>query len=327
MSGKAGEDAELPEEGDLGERPRWRRYFKPGLIALAAVLILYYPVGMLLVHRIDDNPDFALTADDLPAGGSRTVAMMAALIDREVNQHRWVASDPFFMPGAALDNMPNFQEGIMAALGRVAFELTDQLGRTRGSSRVDPDLQSAAGFLQYPGNRWVVNFSVSQLVTATSASQYREARKALLAYNRRLAGNQADFERRSDNLQATLDRIAADLGSSSAIIDTHVTEYSHQWIDWHDDDVFYSVKGQVYAYYLMLRELGQDYASVIKERQLDATWAQMLLSLRHAATLRPWVVMDGLPDGAIFPNHLAVEGFYLLRARTQLREATSILQK
>ena len=327
MSKEAEPDLDFPDEAPPGAGRRWRRYVRPGLIAVVVLLLLWYPGGMLWVQAIDDNPDFALSADDVPAGGSRTVAMMAALIEREVNRHRWVASDPFFLPGAALDNMPNFQQGIMAALGRVAFEMTDQLGRTRGSSRADPDLQEAAGLLQYPGNRWVLNFSVTQLVTATSASQYRQARKALLAYNRRLADNQAAFERRSDNLQATLDRIAADLGSSSALIDTHVSVNSHQWIDWHADDVFYSVKGQAYAYYLVLRELGIDYAAVLKERQLDDTWKQMLESLRLAATLRPWVVTNGVPDGAFLPNHLAAEGFYLLRARTQLREASGILQK
>ena len=102
---------------------------------------------------------------------------------------------------------------------------------------------------------------------------------------------------------------------------------AHQWVDWYSDDVFYSVKGQAYAYYLILRELGIDYEAVLKERQLDDTWKQMLASLRHAATLRPWVVINGVPDGFVLPNHLAAEGFYLLRARTQLREATSILQK
>ena len=327
MSTEAERDDELTDDPPPEAGRRWRRYLKPGLIALVVLLLVWYPGGMLWVNTIDDNADYALGPDDLPAGGSRTVAMVAALIDREVSQHRWVASDPFFLPGAALDNMPNFQQGIMAALGRVAFEMTDQLGRTRGSSRADADLQEAAGLLQYPGNRWVLNFSVTQMVTATSASQYRQARKALLAYNRRLADNQAAFERRSDNLQATLDRIAADLGSSSALIDTHVSVNAHQWVDWYSDDVFYSVKGQAYAYYLILRELGIDYEAVLKERQLDDTWKQMLASLRHAATLRPWVVINGVPDGFVLPNHLAAEGFYLLRARTQLREATSILQK
>jgi len=46
-----------------------------------------------------------------------------------------------------------------------------------------------------------------------------------------------------------------------------------------------------------------------------------------AAQLDPWVVWNGYPDALLIPNHLLAQGFYLLRARTQLREITNILLK
>ena len=55
---------------------------------------------------------------------------------------------PFFVPAGILDNMPNFQRGIMAALGRFSTELMDQVGRTRGTSQVDRDLEQARGLSQ-----------------------------------------------------------------------------------------------------------------------------------------------------------------------------------
>ena len=239
----------------------------------------------------------------------------------------WVANDPFFLPGAALDNMPNFQQGVIAALARFAFELTDQIGRTRGSSQADRDLQEAAGLLQYSGTKWIFDFSTSLAPTATSEAQYRKARSALNAYNRRLAQGQAAFERRADNLLATLDRIALDLGSSSAAIDGQIAEHSGSLFDPKADDIFYFVKGQTYAYALVLRELKQDFANVARERELAGTWTQMLASMEKAATLHPWVIVNGSPDGQFMPSHLAAQGFYVLRARTQLREITAILQK
>ena len=51
------------------------------------------------------------------------------------------------------------------------------------------------------------------------------------------------------------------------------------------------------------------------------------LSFRIASQLDPWIVWDGYLDGLLIPNHLAAQGFYLLRARTQLREISNILQK
>jgi len=295
--------------------------------AVAVLLALYYPAGMLYKHRIDDNLNFAAPEADRAVGGSAAVAIAAALIAREVDTHGWVANDPFFMPGSMLDNMPNYQIGIISALARFAFELTDQLGRARGSSQTDRDLQEAAGLLQYSGTKWVFDFSTSLAPTATSEAQYNRARAALLQYNRRLAQGQAVFERRADNLLSVIDRIALDLGASSAVLDRHIAEHAGRFLDTQADDLFYSVKGQIYAYYLLLRELSVDFDRILKEKELSATWGQMLDSLRHAAILHPLVIVNGDPDGQLQPNHLAVQGFYLLRARTQMREVTNILLK
>ena len=283
---------------------------------------------MLMVNRIDDNPDFVPpAADAAPKGGSKAVAVMAGLIDREVNNNSWTANDPFFQPGFMLDNMPNYQSGIVSALARFSFELVDQVGRTRGSSEADPDLQKAAGLLQYPADVWIWNPTVSLAPRASSESQYRQARRALLRYNARLAKGDAVYERRADNLLATLDRIAADIGSQSAILDQEVREHSSDFIDTNADDVFYNTKGKLYGYYLVLKAFGEDYEEVLKQRQLEGPWNHMLSSFREAVALSPWIIVNGRPDSQIAPSHLAAQGFYLLRARTQLREVTNILQK
>ena len=116
---------------------RWPRRIA---LVLAAFLLVYYPLGMLWTHKVDDDVSFAPQGEMLP-GQSRAVAIAAELVDREVNTNGWVANNPFFMPSSLLDNMPNFQKGILAAMARFSFELTDQLGRTRGSSEADSDLQ------------------------------------------------------------------------------------------------------------------------------------------------------------------------------------------
>jgi hypothetical protein len=64
---------------------------------------------------------------------------------------------------------------------------------------------------------------------------------------------------------------------------------------------------------------------VIRERGAASSWTEMLDSFRLAATLQPWVVVNGALESQFKPNHLASQGFLLLRARTQLREVTNIL--
>lgn len=304
-----------------------RRLLRWTVGILVMLLILYYPVGMLWWHTINDDLSFDVSADSLQPGQSRAVAVAAGLIDREVNKSGWVANNPFFTPSAMLDNMPAYQQGIISALARFSFELADQIGRTRGSSEIDADLKNASGLLQYSGTVWVWDPSVSLAPTATSEEQYEKARKALENYNRRLADGKAMFERRGDNLLATMERIALDLGSSSAVLERQVAEHSSDFVDFQADDLFYNVKGQTYAYYVVLRALGGDFENVLRERELAGVYAQMLNSLHEAAALDPWVVTNGAPDG-LFPNsHLAAQGFYLLRARTQLREISDILRK
>ncbi|MAZ04039.1 MAG: hypothetical protein CMN56_12985 [Sneathiella sp.] len=304
-----------------------KRSWKVFALLILLFLILYYPIGMITINNIEDDTSFVPTGKNVVAGGSHAVDMMAGLIDREINVNRWTANDPFFMPSAALDNMPNYQQGIISALARFGFELTDQIGRTRGSSQTDPDLQEAAGLLQYSGTKWAWDPTISLLPTAASEEQYEKARNSLIDYNKRLAEGNAVFERRADNLLATLDRIALDMGSSTATIDQHVDENSGGFVDFQADNIFYGVKGQSYGYYMLLKALSQDFESLIKERGLTNAWSQMLDSFKYVIDLDPFIIVNAAPDSQFLPNHLTAQGFYVLRARTQLQEISNILLK
>ena len=292
---------------------------------LVLFVVLYYVVGAAWVHRIDDDPSFAPA--DVPPGGSRAVAVAAALVEREIDLHSWTANDPFFLPGAVLDNMPNYQQGIIYALSRFGNALTEQLARSRGTSAVDPDADRAAGLLRYPGDIWLFDFDTSLAPTASSESQYRAAYRALRAYNQRVADGTATFERRADNLIDTLERFTNDLGSASAVIDQHLRDNAGFPISFSADDLFYRTKGRLYAYFLLLKALGLDFEQVLGERNLGAVWTQMLQSAQEAAEQQPWVVLNGGTSSQFVPSHLASQGFLLLRMRTQLREVENVLQK
>ena len=131
----------------------------------------------------------------------------------------------------------------------------------------------------------------------------------------------------TDLVQALVDRIANDEGADSAVNDQQIIEQAGNLFDFHCDDIFYFNKGRLYANYLLLRELGRDFDAVIKEKGLTNAWTGMVETFRIAAQLEPWIVWNGYPDALLIPNHLAAQGFYLLRARTQLREISAILLK
>lgn len=302
-----------------GWRPAW-----PWLAASAGLaIVLYYAVGALGIEVIDSDPQFG--PGTVTARQSRTVAQAAALVRREVDVHAWTANDPFFLPGWVLDDMPNYQQGIVAAVARLMGGLAD---RQTAGGVIAPggDLSQAAGLLKYPGTIWRFDPAISWAPTASAEKQYRRAARSLDAYQRALEAGTAGFDRRPAALAATLADIAADLGAASAVTESYVAE-GHWALAGGADAVFYAAKGRLYAYSLLLRELGWDYAQAINDRGAGAAWQHMLATMRTAAALEPLVVIDGAPDASLLPSHLAAQGFYLLRARQQLGELAETLRR
>jgi len=298
--------------------------YVPWVAAIIFVLVaVYYPVGMLLNNHVEDNPDIVPAAAFDVQGGSKAVAVAATLVARDAD--RWLPNAPFWHPAAALDNAPNFQLGTIYAVSRFALELGDYLGRVRGSSAIDPNLDKAVGLLKYDGTTWY--WGQGNIIPRPKAeTQYRDAVQFLAAYNRDVAAGKSTYDKRADNLIAFLDRVAADLGSASAELDARARA-GGGYLDFKADDVFYNTKGKLYGYYVILNALGEDFSNVIKEKQANEMYSEMLLSLRTGASMNPLIVVNGDPDSLTMPSHLRAIGFPLLRARIQMRELGDILQK
>ncbi len=294
-------------------------------IILLLLMLVYYPLGTLFITRIDDNTELPLGAFDIP-GGSHAVATAQALVDREVNQHHWTPNDPLFYPTGMMVRMPAYQRGIISAVARFTIELADQIGRTRGTSQIDPEVQNAIGHFNYSPTVWFYDTSISYLPTPSSETQYRAGIKSLNNYNARLASGQTALDMRADNLMATIERIAADIGSSSAALDAHVQDRGALSL-WDSAELYYFTKGKMAAYYYLLKGMREDFKAVIGEKELGKAYDQMLYSLEEGMVLRPYLVFNAAPDTMLMPSHLAAQGFYLMRARTQMYEVANILLK
>lgn len=301
-----------------------RRWWTWGLIAAAAILPLYYIVGSIATHLINDDLDFRV-ADPGP-GQSQTVAVMAGLITREVDETAWAPNTQPFEPAWLLrygGNMVGFQSGVVRALATVSLELEGRVGRSRGTSAADADLGAARQGLSFSPESWVI----APVFPGGADQEYRKARDALLRYNVRVGAGQAVFDERADNLQGVLDRIALDVGSSSQQLEAQIQAGRTVLIDRRADKVFYFTKGQAYAYFIVLRAMRHDFRDVIAERRVARIYDDMLADLARAAGLQPMIVQNAATGAALLPNHLATEGFYLMRARAKMREITDILQR
>jgi hypothetical protein len=259
----------------------------------------------------------------------------ADLVDFNVNQNQWISSMILYKLGffgldwdrtPFFDNKASFQRGINQAVRRTSVELVDTLGRVRGTSQVDSDLQDARGALQFDEYTWYLGWNPPGPKTPTP-SYYRTAIKKLRAFNDRLAACQTTFDARADNLIQFVDRIANDIGSTSAILKDRAENHNNGWFDTRADDRFWFAYGQLYGYYGMLTAAEADFDDVIKEKKLTTLWDDMEGQLRSALRIQPFIVANGREDGWIVPSHLTTMGFYILRVRSNLVDIKAVLQQ
>jgi hypothetical protein len=281
-----------------------------------------------------------MTAATLPASDricapSAIAEVTADLTDFNVNQNAWISSMLLYKLGffgmdwdntPFLDNKASFQRGINAAVRRTTVELVDNLGRLRGTSQVDSDLQKARGNMQFAEDSWYFGLSPFGPKTPTP-SYYRSAIKDIRSFNKRLENCQAVFDARADNLIQYIDRIANDLGSTSAILKDRAENYHAGWFDTRADDRFWFAYGQLYAYYGLLRAAHSDFRSVLAEKHLDSIWESMEQQVRDALNMQPAIVSNGKQDAWFTPSHLTTIGFYILRVRSNLVDIKQVLER
>ena len=268
-------------------------------------------------------------------GRSALADVTADLIDYNVNENAWISSMILYKLGLFgldwdrtpfLDNKASFQRGVNQAIRRTTVELVDTLGRVRGTSQIDQNLQDARGNMQFDEETWYFGLNPFGFKTPTP-SFYRSAIRDLRVFNDRLEDCSAVYDARADNLIVFIDRIANDIGSTSAILRERSEAYNYGWFDTRADDRFWFAYGQLYGYYGIIHATGADFEDVIKQRAVGPLWQQTEQQLRAALNIRPFMISNGNEAGWIMPTHLATMGFYVLRVRSNLVELRSVLDR
>jgi hypothetical protein len=266
---------------------------------------------------------------------SVVVDTVADLIDFNVNENAWISSMILYKLGLFgidwdstpfFDNKASFQRGVNQAVRRTTIELVDTLGRVRGTSQIDSNLQSARGNLQFDEYTWYFGLSPFGPKTPTP-SFYRASIRDLGAFNDRLEKCQAVFDARADNLLQFTDRIAKDIGATSAILRDRSEKYNSGWFDTRADNIFWFAYGQLYGYYGILAAARADFRDVIAQRDLGEIWRTLEEQLRVALNIQPMIISNGSESGWLMPSHLTTIGFYVLRVRSNLVEIRQVLDR
>lgn len=269
---------------------------------------------------------------------SQVVEVMNYLIDFNINKNEWVANDViykngifFVIPWAStpfLDNKASFQLGVHDVIKRMSIELEERLGRIRGTSSKNIDLQKAREDLHYGTSIGYINlFDGNPFMAVAAETRYRNAMKLYQNFNNKLASCEMVFDPRADNLRATLDSLTNAIGSIASEMDERSTHIGRGWFDFKADNYYYEALGMIYAYQGLIQAMEADFADVIKDKGLTLLWQQLSQRAHNAASLRPLIISNGVEDGWIMPTHLNMISQKLLLLRSQLVEARDILDR
>ncbi len=290
-----------------------RKSWKSIAIILPAFLLLYYIVGSWATQNIDKS---LVINPEKPTKGLAVVHSAAGLITREVDDHMWTPNLPFIFPGYVLDNMPQYQLGIIDSLKSVIKVLAANYDSEK--------LNKAAEFLNYPGNIWLLSKTENLSLAPSSGAQYRKARKALLRFNDGLI---LPTGKNEDILLNVLHSVIKGLENVAADIEQHVREHSSEWLDGRADNVFYYAQGRLYGYYVMLSALGVDFQTEILAAGQYENWTSLSRTLENGFLLEPFIVRNGKPESTTAPNHLLALGYYTAKAGFELDKIINVITR
>lgn len=285
------------------------------LSVITSFLAFYYIIGSFIVNNIDTQTIYK-TPKENPAKFETTKAM-AFLINREIDDKMWTPNLPLLFPAYVLDNMPNFQTGIIQGVKIISSSIAKF---TINNEEQNKSLSKAYEYLNYPPNIWLLSKKSAFRIAPSSNNQYRKARRELMKYNETDA-----FLPYEKDLANLIKDVSSDLRKKINKEDKHIAENTNKLIDNVADEIFYKNKGYAFALWQLFETLGNDFKEVILEKQVYPEWTYVVSSLRKVAEYEPLIIRNAKLSSISSPNHLVVQAYYLERAVSSLEKIQNLL--
>jgi hypothetical protein len=275
--------------------------------------------------------------------GSVTTSALMTSAETLLDKRGGYLSNDRFPPGLFMDNVPNWEFGVLTATRDLARTLRNDWSRSQTQSLEDRDLQEAEPLFSSPNDRWLL---------PSSESQYRKAIAHVDGYLTRLADNDAtnaQFYARADNLADYLQIVSTRLGSLSqrlsaaagqVRIDTDLAGDSSAQqstpgpgprmvqTPWTKiDDNFYEARGYTWALREQLEAVRIDFAPILTSKNALVSLEQVIRELEESQKpLGSPIVLNGRPFG-FFANHSLVMANYISRANAAIIDLRELLRR
>ncbi len=321
-------------------RTRWGRRIG---IPLLLLLILLSIVSWYWSRQ----PALLWVNEKTPAGdevvGFATADTLVRIVDTVLDKPGGYLTNDIFPPGVWLDNLPNWERGVMQQVKDVASTLRNHYSRSQSQSTQDSDLEKAEPEFYFNPNRWIL---------PTAESHYGKGARYVAAYRDRLAdptSQDAQFYARADNLREWLVVVEKRLGAYSQKLSSSVGESrvnmdlagdpaaenstprpgniseKTPWLE--IDDRVFEARGYAWSLIACLRAAEFDFGGVLEKKNAEVSLRQIIRELEASlAPLRSPIVLNGSGYG-MFANHSLVMASYLSRANAGVINLRELLDQ
>jgi len=273
--------------------------------------------------------------------GAETTIALIGVSEMLLNKRGGYLSNDMLPPGLWLDNMPNWEYGVLVQVRDLAKAMRDRFSRSQSQSTEDPDLAQAEPKFNFDNDSWMF---------PATESEYKSGVKHLRSYMERLVDDDqynAQFYVRADNLSFWLATVDARLGSLSQRLSASVgqkrlntdlagdsagqqstaapgeMEVKTPWLEL--DDVFFEARGTTWALIQFLKAMDKDFKSVLEKKNARVSLQQIIRELE--ATQEPLfspIILNGTGFGFL-ANHSLTMASYISRANAAIIDLRDLL--
>tara|TARA_R110002050_G_scaffold57423_3_gene129031 strand:- start:171043 stop:172107 length:1065 start_codon:yes stop_codon:yes gene_type:complete len=252
-------------------------------------------------------------------------------------------SNDVMPPSIWMDNVPNFEFGVLVQIRDYARALRNDISRSQSQSLEDPDLAIAEPQFNFNSESWMF---------PPTENEYQKAITALESYLMRLSNTEQDdaqFYARADNLAAWLAIVEKRLGSLSQRLSASVGQVRintdlagdpdanqstpapgelNTQTPWTQiDDVFYETRGTAWALIHLLKAAEYDFSDILIKKNALISLRQIIREL-EASQEAIWspIILNGSGFG-LMANHSLVMASYISRANAAIIDLRSLLSQ
>lgn len=320
---------------------------------ILALLVVYLLVSVVVGIYWSSEPDaFSVRAhtrsvanamEREPVTGFATTVTMIRIAETLLEKPGGYISNDILPPGVWLDNMPNWEFGVLVQLRDLSRAMRRDIARSQSQSAEDPDLIIAEPQFHFDSGSWAI---------PSTEAEYRRGIAALKRYLNRLSNPEqanAQFYARADNLANWLADLETRIGSLSRTLgesvgkasvsdavanvdmdnplqeETGAVDVKTPWTK--IDDVFYEARGSSWALLHIFRAIEVDFREVLQDKNAMSSVKQVIIELEGAqGPMWSPVVLNGNGFG-VLANHSLTMAAYLSRASAAISDMCDLLSR